>query len=75
MDIVNWFDYWSFHDDGSTQFFQVKEGELVRYQEFDPGYAPILHINERTFNPGFAGPVMGLRYHGRSYVAEDSATE
>ena len=69
MDTVKMFDYWAFRNDGTVQFFQITEGEITEYREYERKEdAPIVLIDERTWNPGFVGPVRGLRYHGRSYV-------
>ena len=66
---VKMFDYWAFLNDGSAQFFQICEGEIVDYREYDRAEdAPVMIMDERTFNPHFVGPVLGLRYHGRSYI-------
>ncbi len=69
---VKMFDYWSFHNDGSSQFFQICEGEIVQYQEYCcPEDAPIVHINEQSWS-SFVGPIVPMSYHGRSYVAPAS---
>jgi hypothetical protein len=63
------FDYWAFHNDGSAQFFQICEGVIVDYREYERAEeAPVMIMDERMFNPNFVGPVIGLRYHGRSYI-------
>ena len=66
---VKMFDYWGFHSDGSVQFFQIAEGQITDYREYDRVEdAPIALINERSWNPNFVGPIVPLRYHGRSYI-------
>jgi len=70
LDTVKMFDYWAFHNNGSVQFFQICEGVLTDYREYEREEdAPVTIINERSFNPNFVGPTRELRYHGRSYVA------
>lgn len=72
-DIVKMFDYWAFHNDGTVQFFQICEGRIYNYQEYDRVEdAPVMFIDERSFNSDFIGPLRELRYHGRSYI--DHAT-
>ncbi len=69
-DTVKMFDYWAFHNDGTVQFIQICDGEVFDYREYDRVEdAPIVVIDERSWNPSFIGPIRGLRYHGRSYVA------
>ena len=76
MDSVKMFDYWGFRGDGSVHFFQICEGEIIQYHKYDRiEDAPIVLIDERTWNPGFVGPIVPLRYHGRSYVAPTSETQ
>lgn len=63
------FDYWAFHKDGSAQFFQICNGTIINYREYaDAKNAPVMLIDESTWNPDFIGPINGLRYHGRSYL-------
>ena len=70
IDTVKMFDYWAFHDDGTVQFFQVCQGEIIQYRKYARlEDAPIALIDDRTFNPNFVGPVRELRYHGRAYEA------
>lgn len=70
MDAVKMFDYWAFHGDGRVQFFQVCEGEVFDYREYERVEdAPVVLIDESTWNPAFVGPTVPLRYHGRSYLA------
>ena len=67
-DTVKMFDYWAFHNDGSVQFFQITEGDITDYREYEcENDAPVMIVNERSFNPSFVGPIRALRYHGRSY--------
>jgi len=67
---VKMFDYWAFHGDGRVQFFQICNGRIFDYREYEcEEDAPVLIINERSFNSSFIGPVRDLRYHGRSYIA------
>jgi len=67
---VKMFDYWAIHDDWSVQFFQITEGEVTKYREYDCiDDAPIVLIDERSFNPTYIGPIRRLRYHGQSYIA------
>ncbi len=57
-DTVKMFDYWAFHDDGRVQFFQICEGKIMDYREYDRVEdAPVLLLDD------------DLRYHGRSYIA------
>ena len=68
QDVVKMFDYWAFHNDGSVQFFQITEGEITDYREYENEKdAPVFRIHEGSFNPNFVGPSRMLRYHGRSY--------
>ncbi len=63
MDTVKMFDYWAFHDDGSVQFIQICEGEIVVYREYERVEdAPIALLKWSDDAPD-------LRYHGRSYEA------
>lgn len=67
---VKMFDYWAFHNDGTVQFFQICQGQIFDYREYDRVEdAPVMFIDERSFNSSFIGPLRGLRYHGRSYLA------
>jgi hypothetical protein len=67
-DTVKMFDYWAFLSDGRVQFFQITEGKITEYREYEKQEdAPIFLIDERSWNPSFVGPVRTLRYHGRSY--------
>ena len=67
---VKMFDYWAFHNNGTVQFFQVVEGQLTDYREYDRVEdAPVVLIDERSWNPTFVGPIRELRYYGRSCVA------
>ena len=64
IETVKMFDYWAFHDSGFVQFFQICEGEIFDYREYDrveDSPIAILKI------PLMTGP--DLRYHGRSYLA------
>jgi hypothetical protein len=68
-DKVTVFDYWAFHDNGNVQFFQVTGGEVTDYRRYlHPEEAPVIRIDERTWNPDFVGPIRHLRYYGQSYV-------
>ena len=65
---VKMFDYWAFHGDGSVQFFQITEGRISDYRHYaNSKDAPVAILDERTWCPGFVGPILPLRYHGRSY--------
>ena len=69
QDHVKMFDYWAFHGDGRVQFFQIVEGEITEYREYDRlEDAPVALIDESAWNPNFVGPTRQLRYHGESYV-------
>lgn len=69
QDYVKMFDYWAFLSDGCVQFFQIAEGKITDYREYDRiEDAPIMLIDKRLWNPEFIGPIQSLRYHGRSYV-------
>lgn len=69
---VKMFDYWAFHDCGRVQFFQVTEGKITDYREYDRVEdAPVALLNERSFNRNFVGPCRDLRYHCQSYIAPD----
>ena len=60
MNMVKMFDYWAFHNDGSAQFFQICEGEIVDYHEYaNAKDAPIVLLRN------------DIRYHGQSYTATD----
>ena len=69
IETVKMFDYWAFHDDGQVQFFQICEGEITDYREYDCiEDTPVALLDERSWNTGFIGPIVPMRYHGRSYA-------
>jgi hypothetical protein len=60
MNTVKMFDYWSFPDDGTVQFFQVCNGEVVDYRH----YAKVENAPTALIGNG-----PELRYHGTAYIA------
>lgn len=68
QDKVEVFEYWSFNRLGGVQMFTVTHGEVTEYREYaDRNDAPLFIVNERTWNPGFVGPIVPISYYGRAY--------
>ena len=58
IEAVKMFDYWSFPNDGTVQFFQICEGKVIDYRHYESVQdAPIALLRD------------DVRYHGEAYVA------